>query len=213
MFRLNAALSNIDVAAATAYAGSPGTISGTMSGQIDVSGQSANPAGLMNAANGTARVDIRDGVAKNLGLVKTIVIATSGRSDGQAPRSVGGSNDEQFKRLGATLKVANGTVRTDDLQFESPDVLMRAGGSLRLDGSAIDLRGNVQLSEALTQQAGRDLVRYTQEQGRVTLPVTISGAAQSPSVRVDVASLANRALQNKAKDELQKAIGGLFKKK
>jgi len=32
-------------------------------------------------------------------------------------------------------------------------------------------------------------------------------------VRVNMASLANRALQNKAKDELQKAIGGLFKKK
>jgi type II secretion system protein N len=213
MFRLNAALSNIDVAAATAYAGSPGTISGTMSGQIDVSGQSANPAGLMNAASGTARIDIRDGVAKNLGLVKTIVIATSGRSDAQVPSSSRGSNDEPFKRLGATLKLANGTVRTDDLQFESPDVLMRAAGSLRLDGSAMDLRGDVQLSEALTQQAGRDLVRYTQEQGRVTLPVTISGPAQSPSVRVDMASLANRALQNKAKDELQKAIGGLFKKK
>ncbi len=83
---------------------------------------------------------------------------------------------------------------------------------MRLDGSAIDLKGNVQLSDALSQQAGRDLFRYTQEQGRVTLPATITGSVQSPSVHIDVAAAAGRAIGNKAQDELKKALGRIIKK-
>ena len=210
-FRLNGALSNIDTAALTAFAGSPGTISGRLSGHIEMRGRSPETSGLMNAATGTARVDIRDGVVKNLGLVKTVVVATSMRADAQMPKT-GASNDEPFTRLGATLNLANGVVHTNDLQFQSPDVVLRAGGSLRLDGSAVNLKGDVQLSEALSQQAGRDLYRYTQQQGRVTLPATITGSAQSPSVNVDVSSMASRAIQNKATEEINKALGRFFKK-
>jgi hypothetical protein len=114
------------------------------------------------------------------------------------------------------LAVANGSATTQDLRFESPDLLLAATGGLRLDGSAINLAGQVQLSEELTRQAGRDLVRYTQEQGRVTLPATITGSADNPQVRIDMAKVATRAITNKATEEAEKAInkslGGLFKR-
>ena len=80
----------------------------------------------------------------------------------------------------------------------------------------IDLTGQVQLSDELSKQAGRDLVRYTQEGGRVTLPATITGSADAPQVRIDTASLAKRAITNRATEEVQKALkkglSGLFKK-
>jgi hypothetical protein len=51
----------------------------------------------------------------------------------------------------------------------------------------------------------------------VTVPAVVTGPLQAPSVRVDVAALARRALQNKANEAIQKAIGnklrGLFEKK
>jgi AsmA protein len=209
-FRLQADVSNIDAAAMTAFAGSPGVISGRLSGHLDVVGQSTDAAGALHTARGTARIDIRNGVVKRLGLVRTVVIATSMRADATMP--VGASGDEPFSQFGATLNLTNGTAHTSDLEFQSPDITLRSAGSLRLDGSAIDLRGNVQLSEALSQQAGRDLFRYTQEQGRVTLPATVTGSAQAPSVQVDVASLAGRALQNKAKDEITRRLGRLFRR-
>ena len=64
----------------------------------------------------------------------------------------------------------------------------------------------LQLSDELSQQAGRDLVRYTQQGGRVTLPATITGSAADPHVRLDVASLAKRAITNRANEEAQKAV-------
>jgi uncharacterized protein involved in outer membrane biogenesis len=214
-FRLNAALSDIDMAAATKFAGSPDAITGRLSGTIDLSGRGIAADTAVKTARGTARVDITNGTVKRLGLVRTVIVATSGRAD-SVPARAGGSSDEPFARLSATVAVANGSATTQDLRFESTDLLLSAAGVVRLDGGAIDLAGKVQLSDKLSQQAGRDLVRNTQEQGRVTLPATITGSADNPQVRIDVASVAKRAIVNRATEEAQKGIkkglGRLFGK-
>jgi uncharacterized protein involved in outer membrane biogenesis len=211
-FRLNATLVGVDMAAATAFAGSPGTISGRLSGKLNLTGRGMNVSSVMNATRGTARVDIVDGVIKNLGLIRSVIVATSGRADAAG----GGTRDEPFTKLGATLTLAGGSASTEDLRLESKDLLLAAAGTVRPDGSAINLRGQVQLSDELSQQAGRDLVRYTQQGGRVTLPATITGSADAPQVRIDVADMAKRALTNRANEEAQKALkkglGRLFKK-
>lgn len=209
-FHVDASLSGIDVAAATAFAGSPGVISGKLAGKLTLSGRGTDAASVMRTARGTARVDIVDGVVKNLGLVRTIVVATSGRSG--AAEGGSGPRDEPFTRLGTTLAIAGGSATTEDLRFTSKDLLLASAGSVRLDGSAINLAGQVQLSDDLSKQAGKDLVRYTQEGGRVTLPATITGSADAPHVMIDVAGLAKRALTNKAQEEAQKALKSLFKK-
>jgi uncharacterized protein involved in outer membrane biogenesis len=213
-FKLNAALSGVDVAAATAFAGSPGTITGRLSGRLNIMGRGMDASSVIKGARGTARVDIVNGAIKNLGLIRSVVVATSGRSDSS---SAGSTRDEPFTKLGATLTIANGSASTRDLRFESKDLLFAAAGTVRLDGSAINLPGQVQLSDDLSKQAGRDLVRYTQEGGRVTLPATITGSADAPQVRIDVASMAKRAITNRATEEAQKALkkglGGLFKKR
>jgi hypothetical protein len=70
--------------------------------------------------------------------------------------------------------------------------------------------GNVQLSEALTKQAGTDLVRYTQSGGRVTLPASITGTSQNLQVKIDAGEVARRAIANRAREEINKRLGGLF---
>jgi uncharacterized protein involved in outer membrane biogenesis len=213
-FRLKATLSDVDMAAVMKFAGNPDAITGRMSGTIlDLSGSAAEASRVINSTAGHVRVDITNGTVKNLGLVRSVVVATSGRS-GSSDGSRNGPRDEPFAHLGATLAVANGVAHTDDLRFESNDLLMAAAGNVQLDGSAINLAGQVQLSDKLSKEAGRDLVRYTQEQGRVTLPVTITGSAGNPQVVIDVVGLARRAVENKAREGIQDAIkkklGGLF---
>ncbi len=214
-FRMAAALSDIDMAAVMKFAGNPGAVTGRLSGRIDLAGTGPDTASVLRSARGTSRVDITDGTVKNLGLVRTIVIAGSGRSDAEAQR-LDAPRDEPFSRLGATLAIVNGDANTSDLTFESDDLLLSAAGYFRLDGSAIELKGQAQLSDALAARAGRDLVRYTQDQGRPTLPVTITGAAGNPAVLVDMAGVVRRAITNRAKEEVEGAIkrrlGGLFQK-
>lgn len=205
-FRTTAKLAGIDVAEATRFAGSPGTISGRLSGRLEAAGRGADATEITRSATGSSRIDIVDGVVKNLGLVSAVVAATSMRAG--AMNSLGGaSKDEPFSRLGATLAIGGGSVTTSDLRFEGKNVSLAAQGAVHLLASTVDLKGNIQLSDALSQQAGRDLVRYTQDQGRVTLPATVDGPIQSPHVGIDMGSLAKRAFMNAAAEELKKKSG------
>lgn len=202
-FRWNATLSGIDIGAVTAFAGQPDTITGALSGTIDLTGEGADQAAATRTARGTARIQIADGIVRNLGLVRTIVVATSGRAGADAS---GSPQDEPFERLTGTLAIAGGAARSNDLLFESENLRLTSAGVVRLDGSAVDLKGKAQLSRALTEQAGRDLVRYASEDGRVTLPVTITGPAADLRVQVEVADLMKRAIRNRATEEVDKAI-------
>ena len=213
-FRLKARLTGIDVAAATKVAGNPNTLSGRLSGDIDVTGRGLDANSVARSARGTVRLDITNGVVKNLGLIQAVVLATSMRAGSLSQSSASsGSKDEPFTRLGGTLALANGEGSTQNLQFESKDVSIGLTGAVRLNGSAVNLKGRAQLSEALSQQAGRDLVRYTQEQGRVTLPATIDGSADNLHVRIDAADLAKRAVVNRAHEEITKGLGRFLKRK
>jgi uncharacterized protein involved in outer membrane biogenesis len=223
-FRGSSTLSHIDVAAATAFGGSPGAISGRLSGRLDFAGSGTDAATVMKTVRGKARVDIVDGIVKNLGLINSVVVATSmrpGSLDQVASSAKSGPRDEPFSKLGATLEIANGSVSTNDLLFEAKDVILNAQGVVGLVASTVALKGKVQLSDALSQRAGRDLVRYTQEQGRVTLPATVTGLIEALSVRIEVGDMARRALQNAANEQkervrqeatkaLSKKLGGLF---
>ena len=215
-FRWNAALSNVDVAAATAFAGTPGVVTGRLSGKIDLTGSGADAATAIKTARGTARIDVVDGIVKKLGLVRNVVIAGSMREGATKQALAGGSTDEPFTRLGATLRIGNGLAATDDLRFESKDLLLTASGNVRLDATNVDLAGRIQLTDELSKQAGSDLTRYTADQGRVTLPTTITGPADNLSVRIDVADLAKRAITNRATEEVQKQmknrLGGLLRR-
>jgi uncharacterized protein involved in outer membrane biogenesis len=192
---LNATLSAVDMAAATAFLGTPDTITGRLAARIDIIGRGLDAESILRTATGNARIDITNGVVKRLGVIRTIVVTTSGRSE--QPRQSNNSSDEPFARLSATLAIAKGTARTQDLNLESNDLLLRAAGTVRLDGSTIDLAGQAQLSDELSKQSGRDLLRYTQEDGRVTLPVTITGSATRPQVKIDLVNATRRAIMER----------------
>jgi uncharacterized protein involved in outer membrane biogenesis len=224
-FQWQAKVTGIDAATLMAFAGSPGTITGTLSGTLDLDGEGLQMEQALRTAHGRSRIDITDGTIAGLHLVRTIVTATSGRggllaSAGAAVVAQNTPGGEKFSRLGASLQLANGVLETTEVSMVSNDVELSAAGTVRLSSMAADLAGRAQLSAALSQQAGTDLYRYTQEGGRVTLPVTVTGPIRDLAVRVDVGDVAKRAIRNKAAEEAQKllerklpGLGGLFQRK
>jgi hypothetical protein len=157
------------------------------------------------------RADITNGTVKGLGLLRPLVLATSMRAGTAASPEVadGAGAAEPFTRLGTTLTIANGAASTSDLRFESPDLLLAASGSVRLDGASIAFAGPLQLSDQLSKQAGRDLVRYTQKDGRVTVPVTVTGSADHLDVGLNTGELARRAVTNAVTGAVAKALSRL----
>jgi uncharacterized protein involved in outer membrane biogenesis len=208
-FAVNASLSGVDLAELMAFVGQSGLLTGRFGARLDVTGRGVSPDAVLRSTTGTARIDATDGSVKGLGLVRAVVLAGSMRADSQA-QAAGGSSVEPFSRMGATLALGGGRAATRDLRFESKDLLLDATGSFGLDGSNVDLAGKVQLSDALTAQAGRDLVRYTAEQGRVTLPASITGSAAALRVRIDTGAVMKRAITNRANEEIKKGLGRIF---
>jgi uncharacterized protein involved in outer membrane biogenesis len=210
-FRLRASLAGIDLAALTTFAGHPDLLTGRFDGRIDVSGRGTTADDVIRSTAGTARIDATNGSVKGLGLVRAVVLVGSGRGSSQA-QARNASSAEPFTKLGATLTLGGGAATTKDVRFESQNLLLDAAGSFRLDGSNVDLAGKVQLSDELTAQAGQDLVRYTAENGRVTLPASISGPADKLQVGINTAAVLKRAITNRANEEIQKGLRGLFGK-
>lgn len=204
-FTWKAALKNVDMNAVTTFAGSPGTITGRLSGQVNVEGSGLDAAAAMKTARGTGAVTIVNGTVKNLALVRAAVAATS--LDPQAVIAASQtSHDEPFSELGTSISMAGGTASTPDLHFVSPDIRLEAGGALRLDGSAVNLIGTVELSEALTKQANATFVRVAAQNGKINLPITIRGNAGKYALEIDTATVAKRAATNELKTRTDQAV-------
>ena len=210
-FAIRGELTDVDMGALTTYAGKPDAVTGRLRASLAAEGRGTTADAVIGNTTGTVRVDVADGTVQGLGLVRTLVVASSMRAGAVANA---GDGNEAFSRLGATFLLGNGLARTSDLTFESTDVSLAGAGQIGLDGTAIDLTGRLQLSEALSQQAGRDLVRYTQEGGRVTVPVSITGSAGALRVQLETADVLKRAVTNKAVEEageaVRRGLGGLF---
>lgn len=208
VFAVSGSLARIDMAELTRFAGQAGSVTGTLSGSFSVTGRGIEPARAMARARGQGTAAITDGTVKGLQLVRPIVLAF-GKPDAAQPVDGG----ERFSRMSANYSLAGGVVTLSNLSFLSRDVELDGSGTLAVEGRALDIRASARLSKELTAQAGRDLVRYTAEDGRVTVPVTITGPLDAPSVGVNLAGLAQRAVTNELKRRAEEAIRGLFKKK
>jgi hypothetical protein len=201
-------LAGIDMDRVMELAGSKGAITGKLGGSVNVSGSGGDPQKALARARGNGAIAITDGKMKGLQLVREIVLAF-GKPDAVQP-SAGG---ESFSKLGATFNLANNVMTLTDLSFLSRDVELKGGGTVRLTGSALDVKANAMLSEDLTRQAGTDLVRFTAENGKVTLPATVTGTLDDPKVRIDVGNAAKRAVTNELKTQGESLLKGLLNKK
>jgi uncharacterized protein involved in outer membrane biogenesis len=211
-FQWQGRVSGIDTGAVMRFAGTPNTITGTLAGTVALQGAGLEMEKALRTSRGTARVDIANGSIAGLALVRTTVLAASGRggyatSARTAVTSPGNSVEaERFSRLGASLVLADGVIRTNDFAMQSTDVHLTGAGALAPATMTTEVQGQVRLSPELSKQAGTDLYRYAQQDGRVTLPVTVSGPLAGLSVRIDLSQAASRAIQNRANEELNKAI-------
>jgi uncharacterized protein involved in outer membrane biogenesis len=208
LLRLSGRAEGFDVAELLKASGSPGGITGRLAGTVSVSAAGTEIDPLIRSARGTIGAVVTDGAIPGLEMVRQIVLAF-GKPSG-APAAGSGS---AFSRLGGTFALASGALSSEDLAMASRDFDMTGRGTMRLASGDLDARVNVILSPELTAQAGTDLRRYAQQDGRVVVPATIGGTLPRPAVALDVASATRRALENELRRRATTFIDGLFKKR
>lgn len=206
--RVTGDVADIDVGSVSAFAGSPGAISGRLAGRAAVACTCTDLASAQRGLDGTGQFAIADGSIPGLQMVRAVVLAF-GRPATDAPSSSG----EHFSRITAGFRVADGIVATNDLAFASPDFDMRAEGTLSAITGAANFKADVILSRELSEQAGRDLVRYAHEGDRVVLPATLSGTIAAPRVFIDVEQALGRALRNELERRGRSLLDRLIRRK
>lgn len=206
--KLRGSLAALDVSRLAETAGAPGSISGRLGGAVSLAADGTDSATMLRTAQGTAAAVITDGVIPRLDLVRSIVLAF-GKPSGAPPEGSGSA----FTRLSGDFTLRNGALRSDNLSMASRDFDLLGRVALTIPGGGLDAAANVVLSKELTAQAGTDLRRYAQEDGRVVVPARITGAIASPRVTVDISAAARRALENELKRKAKGFLEGLFKKK
>lgn len=206
--KLTGSMRGIDVADLLKRTGSAGGVTGRLSGNLSLAAQGTDGAQLIRSAHGTIAASVANGTLPHLDMVRTVVLAFGK----PAPGGASGSGTA-FTSLGGTFAMAASTLRSDNLSLRSPDVDSDGRGTLALETGAVDARADISLSPELTAQAGTDLRRYAQQDGRVILPATVGGTLNRPTVFIDVTAAARRAITNEMQRRATDFLGGLFKKK
>ena len=197
---LDARMDGVDVAQLAAFGGSSASVTGTLSGAGTFNGSGADVTQLLRSVHGSGSATIVDGSIRRLHLVRTVILFF-GR-----PAPDAGEGTDRFKRLDARFSLANRIVNAEVFSLNSQDADVVGAGTLNLDNDALDGRADMTLSEALSKQAGTDLIRYTREGNRVVLPAAVGGTLSQPRLTIDVAAAAKRGLRN----EIGRRIKGLF---
>jgi len=206
--QLRGQLAGIDVSQLATHAGAAGSITGQLGGTVTLTTRGTDAGAMLRDVRGNASAAILDGVIPHLDMVRTIVLAF-GKPSGAPPEGSGSA----FSRLAGDFTLGNGVLRTDNLTMTSRDFDMLGRATVAIPGGALDADAQVILSEELTAQAGTDLRRYAQEDGRVILPARIGGSINDPSVTLDLSAAARRALENELKRKAKSFLEGLFKRK
>jgi AsmA-like protein len=205
--RLRGRVDGLDISPLMKANGTSG-ITGTLGGTVTLSASAADAASVLQTARGTIAAALSNGTIEHLDLVRTVVLAF-GKPSGVPPEGSGSA----FTRLGGTFALANRMLTTNDLSLSSRDFDVHGRSTLQLSSGALNARGDVALSPELTAQAGTDLRRYAQQDGRVIVPAIVGGTIMQPQVTVDVEAAAARAFQNELQRRAKTLFDGLFKKK
>jgi uncharacterized protein involved in outer membrane biogenesis len=201
-------VAEIDVARLADTAGVPGSITGQLGGTVVLNSRATDAATLVRSARGSAVVAIVNGTIPGLEMVRTIVLAF-GKPAGAPPPGSGSA----FTNLGGDFAIDDGVLRSENLTFASRDFDMRGRASLRVANGGLDALTDVVLSKELTAQAGTDLRRYAQSDGRIVLPARITGTISEPSISLDLAAATRRALENELKRRAKSLLDDLFRRK
>jgi hypothetical protein len=179
-----------------------GNLSGDMSISLPLGGAST----VVQRLRGAGRLTARDGELTNVDLIKKIQ-GVSG--------VMGFSPDERrevtsFKNLEAEFTIGNGLADFTRIYLVNPQLEITGSGTMTLERPQLNLALEARLSAQASTRAGRGRASsfFKDSQGRVVVPLRITGPAENPSVNLDSAKMSQRGVTQ----SLEKSLGSFFKR-
>ena len=167
---------------------------------FDLTSQGKRVDQLKAGLDGTANMALRDGKIKGFD-IGYLLRRAQAKLEGQTePEPEEKSTD--FTSITGSATIRNGVVRNDDLAGASPLLRVDGQGNVDLPRDSIDYRLTATVVNTATGQGGKQLERLKQ----VPVPIRIQGALASPSISLDLESLATEAVKSKAKERVEEEL-------
>lgn len=177
---------------------------------VDVTTQGSTVGALKKALNGSSAIRLVNGAVRGIDIAGTIRSAKAklGTLRGEQTQQADAKQKTDFSELSASFNIRNGVAHNRDLDMKSP--LLRVGGEGDINIGADSLNYLVKASIVATSrgQGGRDLA----DLAGVTVPVRVTGPLDSPTYKLDFASMATDVAKKKVQDavtgRIQERLGG-----
>jgi autotransporter translocation and assembly factor TamB len=216
-FEMHATTRDVDVRALLQAASSdPPSLKGRLAGKLNLEGAGEQWDMIRPTLDGDGRIEVRDGVLEDVNIAESVLSGLTGirgltqlisaNVRDEYPE-IFRTGDTRFDELGATLRIHEQRVRTDDLRLSARDYSVDATGSFGFDGSA-DLNATFVASQKLTDDLLRSVKEarvLTDERGRLAIPFRLRGRLPNVKPKPDtefVADSLRRALLDGGLDRL-----------
>jgi hypothetical protein len=180
------------------------SLKGTIVGKTVLNFFLGGEAPLARTLRGNGTVAVKDGALNNVDLIAKIQQVTG--LIGLSPDQREGATT--FRTLESDFTLGEGLANIKRLYMDSPTMEANGGGRMTLVSLSLDMGLDVALSPQASARAGsgRAATFFKDSQGRVVVPLKITGPVQGPSVNLDSSKLAQKGLGQ----ALEKGTGSLF---
>ena len=206
-FSAKATIQGIQLAPAlNAIARVPLSISGMAGANLDVQGRGFSMPDLTKSLAGTGHVAVKDGTIEGVNLLEEALslLKVVGISLDNAKATV-------FSTIETDLAIQEGIIQVQRLMMDSHDFQATGGGTIGFD-QTLNLTMHLKLSQDLSQKIANasPLAKLAMENGRLSLPLMITGTTQTPSYGLEMKGLTG-TVQKQVRKKVEEAVGGLLK--
>ena len=197
----------------------PVSISGLISAAGNLKFAGKSPDEIFSSLSGSVKGELKDGVLENMNLIALglgNIPMLPGLLDSVMPDLSPETQDEvkkgitRFETCKFEAHVVNGLMTFDTADITTRDLAVHASGTLRLMqdlSMKADIRMEKQLSGRLSGKV-KKLSYLKDEEGRIYLPMSLSGPVMKPVVMPDLDYLTQKLVLAAGGEQLQKALGG-----
>jgi len=180
-------------------------VSGTGAAELAAQGRGFSKPSLMRGLKGSGHLTLKDGRIEGINLFKEamMVLNAAGFSQEMVKFTI-------FSLLDSNFEIKAGRLNVNQFRMECPGYQVTANGTVGFD-QALNLHVSLNLSEALSQQilGASPAVKVALTQGRMKVPLVITGTTQAPSFGLDTEAV-KAQVEAQAKAKAAEATGNLL---
>jgi AsmA protein len=182
------------------------SISGTAGMDFAMGGRGFSLPDLTKALEGVGHVAVKDGKIEGVNLIQEALshLQIVGLSPDNVKATV-------FSTIETDFAIKQGIINVQRLLMDSHDFQATGGGTIGFD-QTLNLTLNLNLSQNLTQKivSSSPVAKFAMKEGRLSLPLIITGTAQAPSYRLDMKGMTGK-VQEQVQKKVEEAVDGLLK--